>query len=155
MVCLGNICRSPLAEGILRDKMIRKGFDVFIDSAGTGSWHVGENPDVRAIRTAKNYGVDISALCARQFSVRDFDSFSHIYVMDSANLRDVLALARHKEDEEKVALFLKAAGHPEIKDVPDPWYGGMEDFDNVFKLLDDACEKVAQELAKEILSSKQ
>src|SRR4051812_28107837 len=106
MVCLGNICRSPLAEGILRAKIKEKGIDVFVDSAGTGSWHVGEKPDERAIKTAKKYGVDISKLCARQFTPRDFDAFDRIYVMDRSNLEDVLSLARNRKDEEKVALFL-------------------------------------------------
>src|SRR5260221_14302161 len=97
MVCLGNICRSPLAEGILREKVKGKGLDVEIDSAGTGDYHIGEHPDVRAIKIARKYGVDISQLFARQFSSGDFDSFDKIYVMDRSNFEDVISLARNKE----------------------------------------------------------
>ncbi len=149
MVCLGNICRSPMADGILREKLKSKGINAFIDSAGTGAYHIGEHPDQRAVKTAKKYGIDISQLCARQFSVKDFDTFDLIYVMDSSNFDDVLSLARNKNDEEKVKLFLKTAGNTNM-DVPDPWYGGMNDFDSVFNLLNDASEKIASLLLKDI-----
>src|SRR5207253_406313 len=95
-VCLGNICRSPLAEGILRDKLKSRNVEVEIDSAGTASYHVGEPPDERAIKIAKKYGVDISKLRGRQFSAKDFDDFDLIYVMDNSNYTDVIALAKSK-----------------------------------------------------------
>jgi protein-tyrosine phosphatase len=153
MVCIGNICRSPLAEGILREKLRSRKSDILIDSAGTGSYHIGEHPDARAIKIAKKYGIDISQLRARQFSSKDFDKFDLIYVMDRFNQEDVISLARNKNDENKVYLFLEASGNKEITDVPDPWYGDMDDFDKVFKLLNDACEKLADSILKEIASS--
>ena len=153
MVCLGNICRSPMAEGILREKTRIKGLNILIDSAGTGAYHIGEHPDSRAIKTAKKYGVDISQLHARKFNPNDFDSFDTIYVMDSSNLEDVRALARNKDDENKVELLLRAAGNDENNDVPDPWYGGMDSFDRVFKMLSNACEIIADSLLKESISS--
>ena len=108
MVCLGNICRSPIAEGILKHKIIEKNLTDFIhvDSAGTINMHQGENPDTRAVTTAKKFGVDISKLVARQFIIKDFDDFDRIYVMDTSNLRDVLSLARDDKDRTKVELLL-------------------------------------------------
>src|SRR6478672_6815898 len=102
MVCLGNICRSPMAEGILRKKAESKGLKVIVDSAGTGAWHAGENPDKRAVLAARRFGVDISKLVARQFHVSDFDDFDRIYVMDGNNYTDVLDLTRHEKDRLKV-----------------------------------------------------
>ncbi len=152
VVCLGNICRSPIAEGVLREKLKSKGIDMHIDSAGTGAYHVGEAPDHRAIKTAKKFGVDISQLRARQFSKNDFDEFDLIYVMDSANLSDVVSLARNKNDVAKVRLFLEAAGNKDNTNVPDPWYGGMEEFENVFYMLNEAADKIAGILSKETSS---
>jgi protein-tyrosine phosphatase len=141
MVCLGNICRSPMAEGILRSKIEARGLKVTVDSAGTGAWHAGEPPDRRAIHTAKKFGVDISKLTARRFSPKDFDDFDFIYVMDRSNLRDVLAVARSQEDIEKVKLLLDPEG-----EVPDPWYGGEEGFTDVFKMMDKAIDALAKKL---------
>src|SRR5207247_1339714 len=104
MVCLGNICRSPMAEGILRHKVDALKLDVVVDSAGTGQWYVGQNPDKRAVQTANKFGVDISKLVGRQFSESDFDDFDRIYVMDHSNYADVIELARTMEDREKVSL---------------------------------------------------
>src|SRR5690242_5873245 len=102
MVCLGNICRSPLAEGILRDKLERKGLKhVVVDSAGTSDYHVGDHPDKRSIQNAKSHGIDISALVGRQFTVKDFDIFDRIYVMDSSNYGNVTRLARNENDIQK------------------------------------------------------
>jgi len=154
IVCLGNICRSPMAEGILKEKAKSKGLDVFIDSAGTSSEHSREHPDPRAIKTAKKFGVDISRLRARQFSQKDFDSFDRIFVMDSSNYSDVVSLARDKKDIDKVELFLESAGNTRIIDVPDPWFGGMEGFDDVFTMLNDASEKLADSILKELASEK-
>ena len=157
MVCLGNICRSPLAEGILRKKIKEKDINAVVDSAGTASYHVGENPDPRAVTTSQKHNIDISHLVARQFTTEDFDKFDKIYVMDTANCADVLSLARNEDDKKKVELLLNVTepGSPdscrdqplaENRAVPDPWYGGEDGFENVFQLLDGACEKIADSL---------
>lgn len=142
MVCLGNICRSPMAEGILRDKAKDAGVNISIDSAGTGHWHIGQSPDERAEATAKKFGVDISALRGRQFSVSDFDEFDEIYVMDKSNYEDVLALSRNHQDEEKVEMILNLTSPGKNHSVPDPYFGGISGFDKVFKMLDEACEVI-------------
>lgn len=139
MVCLGNICRSPLAEGILRSKLDS---NFIIDSAGTGGWHAGESPDQRSIETAKQNNIDISHQKARKFSIADFDSFDYIYVMDQSNHKDVINLAPNEVAKEKVALILG-----DSKEVPDPYYGGQEGFENVYFLLDQACEEIAKNLS--------
>ncbi|MGE0637470.1 MAG: low molecular weight protein-tyrosine-phosphatase [Bacteroidia bacterium] len=146
MVCLGNICRSPLADGILRFKAKRENLDWIIDSAGTYSGHQGEHPDYRAIKCAKKFGVDISQLIARPFSKMDFNNFDKIYVMDSSNYRDVLKLTDNDADHEKVEMIMNVVNPGRNQAVPDPYWGGDEDFDNVFKMLDEACEKIIQQL---------
>lgn len=144
MVCLGNICRSPLAEGILKSKLPSHKF--IVDSAGTGNYHVGCAPDKRSVAVAKKYGLDISNLTGRQFSVSDFDMFDYIYVMDASNYKNVLALARNDQDKSKVQFILNEI-HPDLNhEVPDPYYGGDDGFDNVYKMLDEACSKIAQSL---------
>ena len=139
MVCLGNICRSPLAEGILRSKLDS---NFIIDSAGTGGWYAGESPDQRSIETAKLHGFDISYQRARKFSITDFDLFDYIYVMDQSNYKDVLNLAPNEVAKEKVALILG-----DSKEVPDPYYGGQEGFESVYYLIDQACEDIAKNLS--------
>lgn len=146
MVCLGNICRSPLADGILRFKVKQNNLDVIVDSAGTYSGHKGENPDPRAIAVAKKYGVDISYLVARSFLKKDFDEFDKIYVMDSSNYRDVLRLADDEEDKQKVEMIMNVVTPGKNQVVPDPYFGGDEGFDTVYKMLDEACEKIIQQL---------
>jgi protein-tyrosine phosphatase len=131
-----------MAEGILRSKLEKRGLTVTVDSAGTGGWHAGENPDRRAIHTAKKFGVDISNLKARKFARKDFDNFDFIYVMDHENLRDVLALARSQDDINKVKLLLDTGEKNQARAVPDPWYGGEEGFVEVFNLLDQACDAI-------------
>lgn len=143
MVCLGNICRSPLAEGIMRSKLSE---DFTVDSAGTGGWHAGELPDKRSIATAKNRGLDITNQRARQFKRSDFDTFDHIFVMDNSNYKDVLALAPNEEAKSKVKLILNEIFPNENVDVPDPYYGGQDGFENVFDMLDQACEEIARKL---------
>ena len=143
MVCLGNICRSPLAEGIMRSKLSE---DFILDSAGTGGWHAGELPDKRSIATAKNRGLDITNQRARQFKRSDFDTFDHIFVMDNSNYKDVLALAPNEEAKSKVKLILNEIFPNENVDVPDPYYGGQDGFENVFDMLDQACEEIARKL---------
>jgi protein-tyrosine phosphatase len=147
VVCLGNICRSPMAEGILRKKIIDKKLSYTVDSAGTADYHVGEAPDHRAIMTANKFGIDISKLRGRQFSENDFDNFDRIYAMDSSNYKNILRLARNEKDKKKVFYFLR--NEKQGLDVPDPWYGGTEDFIQVFKLLDEMSNHIIEELMTE------
>ena len=144
MVCLGNICRSPLAEGILASKLSKKKF--IVDSAGTGSWHIGHKPDERSIATAKRNGLNISNQKGRQFSTADFDTFDYVYVMDKSNYQDVIQLAKTKEQEKKVQMILNELFPNENVDVPDPYFGSLEGFDPVYKMLDEACDIIAQKL---------
>ena len=147
MVCLGNICRSPLAEGILQAKVNSIGLDIKIDSAGTGGWHVGQGPDHRAVAIANKYGIDISQQQARQFSSTDFESFDIIYVMDGSNLSDIVSLAKKKEDIEKVKLILNEISPNTDNPVPDPYYGIGDGFEKVYQLLDEACEMIIKKIS--------
>ena len=144
MVCLGNICRSPLAEGILKSKLPESIF--FIDSAGTANYHVGNPPDPRSIAVGKKYGIDISKLKGRQFSVNDFNTFDLIYVMDESNYRNVISIARNERDKSKVKFILNEIYPNQNYDVPDPYYGGDHGFENVYKMLDEACTIIANSL---------
>ncbi|MFI5162053.1 MAG: low molecular weight protein-tyrosine-phosphatase [Sphingobacteriales bacterium] len=139
MVCLGNICRSPMAEGIMQHLVDQQGLGWQIDSAGTGGWHVGEGPDKRSVRTAHKNGVDISKQKCRQFDKDDFKNFDHIYVMDKHNLSDVLAMTPDEKAVDKVKLLM---GN---REVPDPYYD--EDlFEPVFELIEIGCEAIIREL---------
>lgn len=140
MVCLGNICRSPLAHGILESKLPEDQF--FVDSAGTGNYHIGSPPDHRSIEVARRNGINISNQQCRQFEVADFDLFDIIYVMDTANFSNVVKLARNPSDIGKVKLILESASLNQ-KEVPDPYYGDMKDFEEVYNLLDKACDSIA------------
>ena len=143
MVCLGNICRSPVAEGILRHKLrAMKEVEFQTDSAGTAAYHVGERADARMILTARKNGIDIDDLRARQFEEADFEKFDLIYVMDKSNLENVLALAKNEEDEKKVKLILNEIFPDEDREVPDPYYGGDQGFQDVFDMLDDATDQI-------------
>ncbi|WP_121665591.1 low molecular weight protein-tyrosine-phosphatase [Mesonia aquimarina] len=144
MVCLGNICRSPLAEGLLKSKVDPE--KVEVDSAGTSNYHIGDLPDERSIVTAKKHGLDITDQRGRQFSVEDFDSFDYIFVMDKSNHADILSLARTEEEGKKVDLILNKIYPNEQKDVPDPYYGGEHGFENVYQMLDQATDIIAQEI---------
>ncbi len=144
MVCLGNICRSPLAEGILKSKINTS--KIFVDSAGTAAYHVGNLADERSIEVAKKYGIDITNQRARKFTVKDFDTFDVIYAMDESNYQNILMLARNSEDEEKVQLILNVIDADKNASVPDPYYGGNQGFENVYKMLDEACEVIANKL---------
>jgi len=140
MVCLGNICRSPLAEGILKSKT--KNLEV--DSAGTAGYHIGKQPDIRSIDIAKKHDIDLTSQRARQFSTRDFDDFEKIYVMDNDNYSKIISLARNQEDMDKVDLILNEIYPKEYKSVPDPYYGGDEGFQNIYNLLETSCEVIAK-----------
>ncbi len=142
MVCLGNICRSPLAEGILKSKVNTN--QVFIDSAGTGSWHIGELPDNRSVKVAKKNNINITNQRCRQFVVGDFDEFDLIFVMDNSNYDNVISLARDESDKQKVNLILDQIYPGDNLDVPDPYYDEIHGFDQVFEMLNDACDKIAE-----------
>lgn len=144
MVCLGNICRSPLAEGILKSKLSSEDFAV--DSAGTSNYHIGELPDTRSIEVARKYGIDITDQRGRQFVVSDFDNFDLIYAMDTSNYNNILRLARNNEDEFKVKLILSELSDSDHVSVPDPYYGGHSGFEHVFQLLNDACDRIAEKI---------
>jgi len=145
MVCLGNICRSPLAEGILIS-MVNPD-KVIVNSAGTGSWHVGDPPDKRSIAVAAKNGIDISNQRGKQFSTYDYEIYDHIFVMDTSNYNDVIKLAKTTKEKEKVSLILNEIFPEDVVDVPDPYYGGNSGFDNVYEMLVKACEKIVSRLS--------
>ena len=143
MVCLGNICRSPLAEGILKSKLDA---EYFVDSAGTSGHHNGELPDKRSIEIARLNGLDITNQRSRKFTVNDFDNFDMIYAMDSSNYHNIIQLSRNKEDIDKVKMILNESSPGENLNVPDPYYGGDQGFVNVYNMLDEACEIIASKI---------
>jgi len=134
MVCLGNICRSPLAHGIF--EQLSKEFSITVDSAGTASYHIGSSPDPRSIKTAMKHGIDISNQRARQFTKTDFDAFDHIFVMDRQNLKDVLKLSQSEVERNKVKLLLTN------EEVEDPYYGGDQGFEIVFNKIEKASKEI-------------
>jgi len=144
MVCLGNICRSPLAEGILAHKT--KHLNVKVDSAGTAAYHIGELPDTRSIEIAKKYNIDLTPQRARQFSRADFDEFDVIYAMDTNNYAHLISLAETKEERDKVRIILNEINPLACESVPDPYYGGENGFQNVYDMLDKACGKIVQNI---------
>ena len=146
MVCLGNICRSPLAEGILGTKAKKHNLNLITDSAGTAAYHVGKLPDERSIEVAKKYGIDLSNQRARQFRVQDFEEFDIIYAMDTENYNNILNLASSTDDENKVKLILNEIEPNSYISVPDPYYDGDQGFENVYQMLDTACEKIIEGL---------
>lgn len=145
MVCLGNICRSPLAEGILQSKVNKE--QVFVASAGTAAYHVGKLPDVRSIEVAAKYGIDITKEQARKITVKDFDTFDTIYAMDANNYQNILSLSRNKEDVQKVKMILNESFLDKNLSVPDPYYGGKSGFEDVYKMLAEACEVIASKIS--------
>ena len=144
MVCLGNICRSPLAEGLLASKLPKNKF--IVDSAGTGNYHIGKQPDQRSVLTAQKNGLDITYQKARQFTPRDFEDFDYIYVMDSSNYDDVIELAKNEVQKEKVQLILNELFPGDNVDVPDPYYGLQNGFDLVYEMLDETCDILSKKL---------
>ncbi|WP_231970289.1 low molecular weight protein-tyrosine-phosphatase [Tenacibaculum jejuense] len=143
MVCLGNICRSPLAEGILKSKLDA---EHFVDSAGTSGHHSGELPDRRSIEIARLNGLDITDQRSRKFTVNDFDNFDMIYAMDSSNYHNIIQLSRNEEDVDKVKMILNESSPGDNLNVPDPYYGGDQGFVNVYNMLDEACEIIASKI---------
>lgn len=146
MVCLGNICRSPLAEGLLQKKISKNGYTHSVDSAGTSNHHVGEQPDSRMQNTAKSFNYPIDNLRARQFKSSDFTDFDLIYVMDKSNLENVLKLAKNKDEIGKVKLILNESNPGKNLEVPDPYFGGNNGFIEVFELLDEATDYIIKNL---------
>ena len=138
MVCLGNICRSPLAHGILEHLVKEKNLNWEIDSAGTGNWHIGEKPDRRSIAVAQKYGVDITNQSCRQFDITDFEKYDHILTMDQNNLSDVISLAFGDDGVEKVRLFLKNGI------VPDPYHDDNQ-FEPVYLMIEKRCKEIITE----------
>lgn len=145
MVCLGNICRSPLAEGILRQKIAQQGLNWEVASAGTGSWHVGSPADERSVQIAQKHQIDLSKHIARQFQAGDFDHFDHIFVMDSSNYNKVLSKTTAQRHHQKVNLIMNMAYPNENRSVPDPYYEGKEGFEIVFQMLDKACDGIIKQ----------
>jgi protein-tyrosine phosphatase len=144
MVCLGNICRSPLAEGILKHQLKEAGImDWEIDSAGTGGWHAGELPDRRSIEVAKKYDIDITSQRARKLNGYDLENFDLIFAMDANNYNDILKLSQNKAERDKVKLIMNEAYPGQNKHVPDPYYND-NGFEEVFQMLDKACGKIIE-----------
>jgi protein-tyrosine phosphatase len=143
MVCLGNICRSPLAEGIMLKLIRENNINMRVDSAGTSNYHINEAPDKRTIDNAAKHDVDLKPLRARQFKVSDFEKFDKIYVMDKSNMANVLALAKNEEHKAKVDLLLNASNPGTNLEVPDPYFGGEQGFEDVFQMVYKACQHMA------------
>jgi protein-tyrosine phosphatase len=157
MVCLGNICRSPLAEGIMLDLIAKQNLTLQVDSAGTSNYHIDEQPNKRTIANAKKHGIDLTPLRARQFTTNDFNLFDVIYVMDNSNYNNVIALANSEEgaskgpstssvyhsatkNKLKVKLFLSENKNSTYTEVPDPYFGGEQGFETVYQLVHQTCE---------------
>lgn len=144
MVCLGNICRSPLAEGIITHKT--QHLNIKVDSAGTTGYHIGKLPDERSIEIAEKYNIDITKQRARQFSRADFDDFDIIYAMDTNNYAHLISLTNNETERNKVRLILNEVTPEKFESVPDPYYGGYDVFQNIYNMLDDACNKIISQI---------
>lgn len=143
-VCLGNICRSPLAQGILEKVIVEHGLDWEVDSAGTSGWHAGERPDSRSMQIAQKYGIDISNQRSRMFTTDDFRNFDFILVMDEDNLNNVLAMAPDDNSTKKVSLILDHDPKSSMDEVPDPYYDNS--FQQSYELLYDAAQAFIQKV---------
>jgi len=147
MVCLGNICRSPMAEGILKHQLVQHNLNnVEVDSAGFEPFHQGDRPDRRGMATMKSHGIDIPEIRSRLFQLSDFDRFDRIFVMDNTNYQDVMRMARNEDDKRKVDFLLNQIQPGSNSPVPDPYYGGDEGFESVYNLINRACEKIVSDL---------
>ena len=144
MVCLGNICRSPLAEGILSLK--GKHLNLEVDSAGTAAYHIGKQPDIRSIEVANKYTIDLNQQRARQFSRADFDKFDIIYAMDTNNYAHLISLASTKTERNKIRMILNEINPKVYQSVPDPYHGGENGFQEIYNMLDKACDKIIQNI---------
>jgi len=146
MVCLGNICRSPLAEGIMKEKIKKYTLNASVDSAGTAAYHNGEMPDSRSIEVARRHGIDISYQRARKFSAQDLQEFDLIYAMDTYNYNDLLHYVKTPAHKQKLEMILNVTSPGKNQSVPDPYYGSNDGFEKVYNMLDEACEQIALEL---------
>ena len=149
MVCLGNICRSPLAEGILQDKINKAGLDWTVDSAGTNGFHTGEAPHRLSQKVALQHGIDISRQRARNFTAADFDKYDKIYAMAEEVCDEMKWIAKTRYDEKKVDLLMNELYPGQHKDVPDPWYGPEPGYHEVYDMIDAACEKIIEKALAE------
>lgn len=149
MVCLGNICRSPLAEGIMKAKVAEKGLDWIVDSRGTGGWHEGELPDSRSVKVAQQNGIDITDQRGEKLRQPDMEAFDVIYAMDRSNYHDIQDLAQTDEEKEKVFMILNESYPGEDRSVPDPYYGAGDGFLRVYNMLNEACDAAIERLTKE------
>ncbi len=154
MVCLGNICRSPMAEGILQDKADKAGLNWKVDSAGTGNYHIGEAPHRLSQKTAKLHGIDISRQVCRQFIKNDMLLFDKIYAMDMNNYNDIKIISGNEWDASKVDLIMNELFPGENLDVPDPWYGTEINYKEVFDMLDKACDAIIKKATTDIKMNK-
>lgn len=146
MVCYGNICRSPIAEGIMKSKFEKHQIDGFVDSAGVIGYHAGEAPDKRAIHVSGLYHIDISKQIARQFQKEDFKNFDYIFTLDKMVQEEIVSLAKTPDETGKVKLLMEFAGILDTPEVPDPYYGEIEGFETAFKMIDEACDKIVKTL---------
>ncbi len=146
MVCLGNICRSPLAEGILKEKAKAKGLDWQVDSAGTSGYHAGELPDSRSIAVAKNHDLDITDQRSQQFLASDLDEYDLVFAMDASNYQNIVRMAHNDSQKGKVHLIMNMASPGMNQGVPDPYWGN-DGFENVYQMLDLACDKIIEQFA--------
>jgi len=146
MVCMGNICRSPLAEGIMKSKLKQYGIDGVVDSAGTISTHIGEVPDHRSCEIALENGIDITDQRARLFQISDFDAFDRIFVMDKKNYSNIIKIAETQEQRQKVEMIMNRLEPGSNIGVPDPFYGNRAEFEKVFQMLDATCEAIAKSI---------
>jgi protein-tyrosine phosphatase len=149
MVCLGNICRSPLAQGILEKKVAENNLEVEVDSAATSDYHIGDAPDPRSISKAAEYNIDISAQQGRQLQKSDFTEFDRIFVMDTSNYSNTVALTKEVAEIDKVEMILNLINPNSNQSVPDPYFGGEDGFENVYRLLDAACDVIIEQLKNE------
>lgn len=149
MVCLGNICRSPLAEGILRKKAAEYALNIEVDSAGFEYCNRGMSPDLRSVEVAQKHGVDINDIRSRMFEYSDFLHFDKIYVMDRYNYNDVMNMARTEQDKSKVKYILDEVYPGENCSIKDPYYGGKDGFTTVYNQLNEACEAICRRMITE------
>ena len=151
-VCLGNICRSPTAQGVFQKLVINENLGglIKVDSAGTGDWHIGKSPDSRSCQTALNHGIDISSLRARLFEDRDFARFDYILAMDKKNLKDI-SIMKPQDYSGNLDLFLSFASNPSLTEVPDPYYSGSDGFELVIDLISDASKGLLKHIQQHVL----
>lgn len=148
MVCLGNICRSPLAEGILKEEFRKSAIQATVESAGFEPFHTGDHADPRAIDVARKHGIDITNHRARLFKTADFDTFDRIFVMDDTNFSDIHSVARNDQDMKKVDYILNVLSPGTNSELADPYYGSISGFEEVFCMLEKACHALAENISQ-------